>query len=110
MDQTLHRLATKEREEIKGTTKQKMARRHNRGGNHLEQESNRQRRVFLVVCFGGALFIFWFVCLLVCLCLFLFSFVCYVVCVGDGGGGGGGLCFFFFFLLTSKKTAPTISE
>ena len=42
MDQTLHRVATKEREEIKGTTKQKMARRHNReGGNHLEQESNR---------------------------------------------------------------------
>ena len=36
MDQTLHRVATKEREEIKRTTKQKMARRHNReGGNHL---------------------------------------------------------------------------
>ena len=35
MDQTLHRVATKEREEIKRTTKQKMARRHNReGGNH----------------------------------------------------------------------------
>ena len=44
MDQTLYRLATKEREEIKGTTKQKMARRHYKeGGNHLEQESNRQR-------------------------------------------------------------------
>ena len=44
VDQTLHRVATKEREEIKGTTKQKMARRHNReGGNHLEQESNRQK-------------------------------------------------------------------
>ena len=44
MDQTLHRVATKEREEIKRTTKQKMARRHYReGGNHLEQESNRQR-------------------------------------------------------------------
>ena len=43
MDQTLHRVATKEREEIKGMTKQKMARRHNKeGGNHLEQESNRQ--------------------------------------------------------------------
>ena len=43
MDQTLHRVATKEREEIKRTTKQKMARRRNReGGNHLEQESNRQ--------------------------------------------------------------------
>ena len=40
MDQTLH----KEREEIKRTTKQKMARRRNReGGNHLEQESNRQK-------------------------------------------------------------------
>ena len=37
-------MATKEREEIKGTTKQKMARRHNmEGGNHLKQESNRQR-------------------------------------------------------------------
>ena len=44
VDHTLHRVATKEREEIKGTTKQKMARRHNKeGGNHLEQESNRQR-------------------------------------------------------------------
>ena len=40
----MHRVATKEREEIKGTTKQKMARRHNmEGGNHLEQESNRKR-------------------------------------------------------------------
>ena len=44
VDQTLHRVATKEREEIKGTTKQKMARGHNKeGGNHLEQERNRQR-------------------------------------------------------------------
>ena len=44
MDQTLHRVATKEREEIKGTTKQKMARRrHKEGGNHLDQESNRQK-------------------------------------------------------------------
>ena len=44
MDQTLHGVATKEREEIKRTTKQKMARRHNReGGNHLDQENNRQR-------------------------------------------------------------------
>ena len=44
MDQTLHIVATKEREEIKGTTKQKMVRRHNKeGGNHLEQESNRQK-------------------------------------------------------------------
>ena len=43
MDQTLLRVATKEREEIKRTTKQKMARRHNKeGGNHLEKESNRQ--------------------------------------------------------------------
>ena len=46
MDQTLHRMATKLREEIKRTTKQKMARRHNKeGGNHLEQESNRQKTV-----------------------------------------------------------------
>ena len=44
VDQTLHRVATKEREEIKRTTKQKMARRHSKeGGNHLEQESNRQK-------------------------------------------------------------------
>ena len=44
MDQTLHRVATMEREEMKGTTKQKMARRDSKeGGNHLEQESNRQR-------------------------------------------------------------------
>ena len=39
MDETLHRVETKER-----TTMQKMARRHNKeGGNHLEQESNRQK-------------------------------------------------------------------
>ena len=44
MDQTLHRVATKEREEFKGTTKQKMVTRHSKEGeNHLEQESNRQR-------------------------------------------------------------------
>ena len=44
MDQTLHRVATKEREEIKGTTKQKMARRHSKEeGNRLEQESKRQK-------------------------------------------------------------------
>ena len=43
MDQTLHRVATKKREEIKRTTKQEMARRHNKeGGNHLDQKSNRQ--------------------------------------------------------------------
>ena len=37
------RVATKEREEIKRTIMQKMARRHNKeGGNHLEHESNRQ--------------------------------------------------------------------
>ena len=44
MDQTVHRVATKERQEIEGTTKQKMTRRQSKeGGNHLEQESNRQR-------------------------------------------------------------------
>ena len=44
MDQTLHRVATKEREEIMRTTKQKMARRQNKeGGKHLDQESNRQK-------------------------------------------------------------------
>ena len=41
----LHRVATKEREEIKGTTMEKMARRHSKGANHQEQESNRQRTV-----------------------------------------------------------------
>ena len=41
VDQTLHRVATKEREEIKGTTEQKMARHHNKEGeNHLEHNSN----------------------------------------------------------------------
>ena len=44
MDQTLHRVATKEREEIKRTTKQQMSRRQNKeGGKHLDQESNRQK-------------------------------------------------------------------
>ena len=34
----------RKREEIKGTTKQRMARQHNKeGGNHLDQESNRQK-------------------------------------------------------------------
>ena len=37
-------MATKEREEIKRTTKQKMARRHyEEGGYHLGQESDRQK-------------------------------------------------------------------
>ena len=46
MDQTLHRVTTKEREEIKRTTKQKMARRHSKeGGNHLDQESNIQTTI-----------------------------------------------------------------
>ena len=44
MDQKLNRVAAKERKEIKGTTKQKMAGRHSKeGDNHLEQESKRQR-------------------------------------------------------------------
>ena len=44
VDQTLHKVATKERKEVKGTTKQKMARRHSKeGGIYLEQESNRQK-------------------------------------------------------------------
>ena len=43
MDQALHRVSTKEREEIKRTTKQKTAGRHNReGGNHPDYESYRQ--------------------------------------------------------------------
>ena len=44
MDQTLNRVATKEREAINKTTKQKKTRRHNKeGGNYLKQENNRQR-------------------------------------------------------------------
>ena len=44
VDQTLHIMASKEREEIKRTTMQKMARRQSKGGgNHLQQENNRQR-------------------------------------------------------------------
>ena len=44
MDQALHRVATKEKEEIKRTIKLTMARRHNKeGGKHLDQESNRQK-------------------------------------------------------------------
>ena len=44
VDQTLHRVATMERKEVKRTTMQKIARRQNKeGGNHLEQESNRQK-------------------------------------------------------------------
>ena len=43
---TLHRVATKERTEIKGMTKQKMARPHSKeGGNHLEQEDIRQNTI-----------------------------------------------------------------
>ena len=43
---TLHRVAAMEKEEIKRTTKQKMARRLNKeGGNHLDQESNRQKTI-----------------------------------------------------------------
>ena len=46
VDQTLHRVATKEMEEIKGPTKQKMVRRHSKNrGNHLEQESIRHKRM-----------------------------------------------------------------
>ena len=37
-------MATKEMEELKRTTRQTMARRHDKErGNHLEQESNRQK-------------------------------------------------------------------
>ena len=44
MDYTLHRVATKEREEIKRTTMQKMVGRYNKERrNHLDQESNRQK-------------------------------------------------------------------
>ena len=44
VDRTLHRVTTKEREEIKRTTRQKIARRQSKeGGNHLEQESIAQK-------------------------------------------------------------------
>ena len=43
MDQALHRVAINEMEEIKGTTMQTTTRLHNNGGNHLEQESSRQK-------------------------------------------------------------------
>ena len=44
VNQTLHTVLTKEREEKKRRTMQKMARRHNKGrGNHLEPKGNRQR-------------------------------------------------------------------
>ena len=37
VDKAMHRVAAKEREEVERTTKQKMARWHNReGGNHLD--------------------------------------------------------------------------
>ena len=42
MDQTLYRMATKEREEIKRTTKQKMARRHQGRREPPDQESDKQ--------------------------------------------------------------------
>ena len=41
--------AAKEREEIKGTTKKKMARRHGKyGGDSLEQASNRQKIIEVI--------------------------------------------------------------
>ena len=44
MDKTLYRVAAKEGEQMKGTIKQKTARRASKeGGNHLHQESNRQK-------------------------------------------------------------------
>ena len=39
----LHRMAMKKREEIMWTTKQKIERRHRKGGSQLEQESTRQK-------------------------------------------------------------------
>ena len=37
-------MPTKEKEEIKGMTQQKLTRQHSKeGGNHLKQESNRQK-------------------------------------------------------------------
>ena len=45
VDQTLHRVAIKEREEIKRTTKQKMERLHNKeGGNHLDRKATDRRQ------------------------------------------------------------------
>ena len=46
MDQTLHRVATKEKEEIKGTIKQKMERPHSKERrNDLEHERIRQKTI-----------------------------------------------------------------
>ena len=46
MDQTLHRVATKEREEIKRTTMQKMARLHNKqvGNTWNKKATDRRQR------------------------------------------------------------------
>ena len=43
MDQTLHRVATKEREEIKGTTEQKMVRRQSKEGTTWNRKVYRQK-------------------------------------------------------------------
>ena len=43
VDQTPHGVASKERAEIKSTTKHKMARHNKEGGNRLDQDSNRQK-------------------------------------------------------------------
>ena len=88
---TLHREATKKREEIKGMTKQKMARQHHEdGGNHLELESIRQKttegidgRQYLAVdaqslmqCSACK-----YVCLCVCVCVCVYVCLCVCVCV-----------------------------
>ena len=39
----MHRVATKEREKIKRTTKLKMARRHNRGWNHPRKATDKRQ-------------------------------------------------------------------
>ena len=53
MDQSLHRVANKEREEIKGTTKYKMAKRHSKeGGNQFEQEATDRDRWMSRPCSG----------------------------------------------------------
>ena len=46
MDQAMHRVATKDREKIKRTTKQKVTGRQNKeGGNHAEQDRIRQMQM-----------------------------------------------------------------
>ena len=54
-EQTLHRMATKRREEIKGTTTQKMARRHNKEGGTTWNRKATDRRQWKTLMEGHIL-------------------------------------------------------